>query len=173
MQQKEKRNIFKGFFRGMVTPQVFPHEFGGGMPYTRTLARDIRQPFPRPIDEEREYEDFEAKRLRNEVSDEELIRRMGELQTMRVVWWIYALGCLVASIMAGTDIYIHGLDINRGFVSMMLIMLTPPLTGLFSVMLFRETFHLWQCQVRDLAGVGAFFADGGLKMMLCPWRERS
>lgn len=173
MKQKKSGKILNGFCRGMVTPQVFPREFGGGMPYSRALARDIRQPFPAVADEEREYEDFETKRMRNEVSEEKLARRMGELQTMRAVWWIYTLGCLIAWIMAGVDIHIHGLDIDKGFVSMLLIILTPPLTGLFSVLLFRETFHLWQCQKRNLAGIGAFFADGGLMMMLIPWERQS
>lgn len=158
--------IVKGF-----VPQVFPENFGGGMPYTRALANEICKPAPRParVDQGGDADSyrlgFEEKRVRNGVSEKQLRTNMENLQTYRRLCLIYTWGCGVASVLAGRDIYLNGIDLGPGFISLLMIILTPPLTLLSITFLFRYTFHLWQGQRRTLAGIGAFFADGGLRLM--------
>lgn len=154
-----------------IVPQVFPENFGGGMPYTRALANDLCKPAPRPTrvdqggDADHYRLGFEEKRERDGVTEEQLRTNMENLQTYRRLSWIYTLGCSIASTMAGTDIYLNGINLGPGFISLLLIILGLPLTLLSLAYLFTCTFHRWQGQRRTVAGIGAFFADGGLRMM--------
>lgn len=161
------KKIVKGF-----VPQVFPENFGGGMPYTRALANKICKPVPRSarVDQGGAADSyrvgFEEKRVRDGVSEKQLSINMENVQTYRRLSWIYALGCGIASTMAAIDIYLNGINLGPGFISLLMILLAIPLTLLSMICLFRYTFHLWQGQRRTLAGPGAFFADGGLWLMI-------
>lgn len=163
----------KKIVRGFV-PQVFPENFGEGMPYTRAWVNELRKPAPRPArvdqggDADHYRLGFEEKMARNGVTEEQLRTNMENVQTYRRLCLIYTWGCSIASLLAARDIYLNGIDLGPGFISLLMIILTPPLTLLSITFLFRYTFHLWQGQRRTLAGIGAFFGDGGLRLMFKP-----
>ena len=152
-------------------PQVFPKNFGGGMPYMRAWVNELLKPAPRSAKADQGGDTdsyrirFEEKRVRDGVTEQQLRTNMENVQTYRRLCLIYTWGCGIASTFAATDIYLNGINFGPGFISLLMIILTPPLTLLSLTFLFRYTFHLWQGQRRTLAGIGAFFADGGLRLM--------
>lgn len=155
----------KSFFRHFL-PQIFPDSLGENTRYTRALIKEIK---PWRVDRATmKFEDFEEVYKQNEITEEELRRRMDELIVSKRVCWLGAIACLIWTAMAVVSTFQYGFENldGPGMLRLVILMNGPPAAGLCCTLMWKYTFRLWQCEIRQLAGIQEFFQAGGLGRMI-------
>lgn len=156
----------KSFVRHFL-PQIFPKSLWENTRYTRDLIKNVR-PVWRVDRATMKFEDFEEVYARNEITEEELRRRMDELIISKRVCWLGALTCLIWTTLAVVSAVKYGFENldGVGMLKLVMIMNGPPAAGLCCTLMWKYTFRLWQCEIRELAGIREFFQAGGLARMI-------